>query len=160
MSTFLFIFSIYFFIKLKKMKNHVHVHSSVAITMALHIVSRNSANWDLLLNSFGSHWAMSSPPGGYDDSIITSAVKFSKWTFEADLETKLPTRFEAIGTINPFLKKKSQDEELPSSPPKNAKLWASFLLQEGWFKLSKQAKQPLKRKKLLLGTCIRTRSHH
>ena len=89
------------------MKNHVHVHSSIAITIAPHIVSRNSANWDLLLNSFGSHWAMSSPPGGYDDSIITSAVKFSKWTFEADLETKLPTRFEAIGTINPFLKKKA-----------------------------------------------------
>jgi len=132
-------------------------------------------NWDLPLDSFGSfhksYWGVSGPPGGYDDSIITSEVEFSKWSLEADFETKLPTRFEAIGTIlhfveelrkNPYLKRQAELKGLPSSPSKMLGCGFHFLFKKSNAMVGalKQAKLSLDRTPPLLGIHVRTSDHH
>ena len=135
----------------------------------------NQINWNLPLNLFGtfhrSYWGVGGPPGGYHDSIITTEEAFSKWSSEVDFESKLLTRFEAIGTIfhfveelrkNPYLKKQAEMKELPSSPSLMLGCAFHFLFRKSsaMLRALRQAKLSLKRKPPLLGIHVRTSDHH
>ena len=135
----------------------------------------NQIYWDLPLNSLGtfhkSYWGVSGPPSGYQDSIITTEEEFSKWSLEADIESKLPTRLEAIGTIfhfveelrkNPYFKKQAKIKGLPTTPAKMLGCGFHFLFKKSnaMIRALKQAKLLLDRKPPLLGIHIRTSDHH
>ena len=88
-----------------------------------------------------------------------------------DFESKLLTRFEAIGTIfhfveelrkNPYLKKQAEVKELPSSPSLMLGCGFHFLFRKSsaMLRALRQAKLSLKRKPPLLGIHVRTSDHH
>ena len=135
----------------------------------------NQINWDLPLSKFGSfckhYWGVSGPPGDYDDSTITSEEAFSKWSLEVDLQSKLQSRFEAVGTIfyfveelrkNLYLKNQADAKGLPSSPSQLFGCGFHFLFKKGRAMLQalKQARLSLGRKPPLLGIHVRTSDHH